>query len=234
MPPPCAAALRRRPAPPPCAAALCTHAAVGRRVRLTRSACDSARTPSQITPTAQAEMQKYADVPTLCCADQTFWARLTPGALGCALSHRQVWEWFDDDEDLGDAVLVLEDDVTLCDIFVVRLQSVLQQLRRKPSWRVCLLGSHELGGTLASRRATLQSRDMQQGQNSSGLFAYLVHRRALPLLLGDRARRRPSPPSQRERWGAAPPPPLRARGSRRSSSLGRSASAEGRARQPPA
>jgi GR25 family glycosyltransferase involved in LPS biosynthesis len=131
-------------------------------------------------------MREYAKVPTLCRRRRTFWARLTPGAVACALSHRQVWEWFGDSPDLGDAVLVLEDDATLCSDFAVHLATIAQQLASKASWRFCLLGSHELGQTLLSRRASLASRDLQQGQQSSGLFAYLLHRRALPLLLGPR------------------------------------------------
>ena len=143
-------------------------------------------TPPQASADAIAEMKEHASVPTLCRRRHTFWARLTPGAIACALSHRQVWEWFRDSPDLGDTVLVLEDDAILCSDFAIHVATITQQLASKASWRFCLLGSHELGQTLLSRRASLASRDLQQGQQTSGLFAYLLHRRALPLLLGPR------------------------------------------------
>jgi len=80
--------------------------------------------------------------------------------------------------------MVMEDDCQLCSNFKEQVSSIVTQLQKtKPHWRLCLLGSHELGTTLCSRRATLASRDLQQGQLSTGLFAYLLHRRALPLLL---------------------------------------------------
>ena len=129
-------------------------------------------------------MEEHEHVPTLCRRKGTFWARLTPGAMACSLSHRQVWEWFRDSARLGDAVLIMEDDVKLCGDFAIHLATIMQQLSSKPNWRFCLLGSHELGQTMLSRRASLSSRDLQQGQQTSGLFAYLLHRRSLQLLLG--------------------------------------------------
>lgn len=95
-----------------------------------------------------------------------------------------MWEWFSDDFDIGDCILVMEDDCHLCANFKEQVYCIVSKLQKtKPHWRLCLLGSHELGSTLCSRRATLASRDVQQGQLSTGLFAYLLHRRALPLLL---------------------------------------------------
>lgn len=43
-----------------------------------------------VAPTALREMQEYASTPTLCLRTGTFWPRLTPGAIGCALSHKQA------------------------------------------------------------------------------------------------------------------------------------------------
>ena len=80
--------------------------------------------------------------------------------------------------------MVMEDDCHVCANFKEHVCCIVSQLQTtKPHWRLCLLGSHELSSTLCSRRATLASRDVQQGQLTTGLFAYLLHRRSLPLLL---------------------------------------------------
>jgi len=112
-----------------------------------------------------------------------FEPRLTWGAVGCALSHRAAWRRLGDTT--AECLLVLEDDVgELCENFEKRLQELLESLRGKASWRLCLLGSHETTGKgLLGGRARVSLVELQQGQQSTGLFGYLVHRRALPTLL---------------------------------------------------
>ena len=116
--------------------------------------------------------------------DGRFWPRLTRGAVGCALSHRAAWRRLRLSP-MDECVLVLEDDVgALCTDFERRLQDLLARLARKEHWRLCLLGSHERSGApLLARSARLSLRELEQGQSSTGLFGYLLHRRALPLLL---------------------------------------------------
>lgn len=73
----------------------------------------------------------------------------------------------------------------LCDDFERRLRDLLARLASKPHWRLCLLGSHERSDApLLARRARLSLCELEQGESSTGLFGYLLHRRALPLLLG--------------------------------------------------
>lgn len=117
--------------------------------------------------------------------DGRFWPRLTYGAIGCAVSHRAAWRWLRLSP-TDECVLVLEDDVSgLCDDFERRLRDLLARLASKPHWRLCLLGSHERSDApLLARRARLSLCELEQGQSSTGLFGYLLHRRALPLLLG--------------------------------------------------
>jgi hypothetical protein len=43
-----------------------------------------------VTPTAMREMREFKSTPTLCLRTGTFWPRLTLGAVGCALSHKQA------------------------------------------------------------------------------------------------------------------------------------------------
>jgi len=106
------------------------------------------------------------------------------GRGGCALSHREAWLRLRD-APMQECVLVLADDVdALCADFESRLQALLTRLRREPSWRVCLLGSHEQSGPqLLARGARPSLTPLQQGQGSTSLLGYLLHRRALPLLL---------------------------------------------------
>ena len=104
---------------------------------------------------------------------------------GCTPSHRAAWLRLRD-EPMQECVLVLEDEVdALCDDFESRLQDLLARLAREPSWRLCLLGSHERSGPrLLARGARPSLTPLEQGQSSSvGLVGYLLHRRALPLLL---------------------------------------------------
>jgi len=104
---------------------------------------------------------------------------------GCTPSHRAAWLRLRD-APMQECVLVLEDEVdALCDDFESRLQDLLARLAREPSWRLCLLGSHERSGSrLLARGARPSLTPLEHGQSSSaGLVGYLLHRRALPLLL---------------------------------------------------
>lgn len=53
------------------------------------------------------------------------------GVIGCALSHKKLWEELVEDD--ADYYLILEDDIEFCDNFVKKLESVRGQLVDNPS-----------------------------------------------------------------------------------------------------
>ena len=103
--------------------------------------------------------------------------RLTKGAVGCALTHIDIWRRAAA-EDLN--VLVLEDDVALLHDFDRRLHE--QVLARAPrSWGIIYLGSHRAAVTSAPLPHAPGLRRIAGGHY--GTFGYLVSGRGARALL---------------------------------------------------
>ena len=103
--------------------------------------------------------------------------RLTKGAVGCALTHIDIWRRAAA-EDLN--VLVLEDDVSLLHDFDRRLHE--QVLARAPrSWGIIYLGSHRAAVTSAPLPHAPGLRRIAGGHY--GTFGYLVSGRGARVLL---------------------------------------------------
>ena len=152
-----------------------------RRLEAVDGCVDVEAVQTGVAPQARARLDD--PTPTVL-RNGRFWPRLTRGAASCALSHRAAWCRLEA-LPLEECLLVLEDNVTaLCPEFERRLQDLLSKLSRKEHWRLCLLGSHECGDTLLAQNARASLVELQQGQFSTGLFGYLLHRRALPQLRG--------------------------------------------------
>lgn len=60
---------------------------------------------------------------------------LTPGAIGCALSHKFIWEL-----SALEGVIVLEDDINIMEDFKQRIDEVMKEIPQ--DWDLCYLGSH--------------------------------------------------------------------------------------------
>lgn len=111
--------------------------------------------------------------------------QLPPGAVGCALSHFQVWEALDSAQRTGSGptwALVLEDDVLLAAADLqLRLQEVWQQL--PDDWDLCYLGFHTHRDIQVESLCVLESGSRvdsgswhvhRTDREVCGTFAYLI------------------------------------------------------------
>lgn len=116
------------------------------------------------------------------------WLHMTPGAVGCALSHRSVWEsMVRETEDDADCWLVLEDDLLwVVPDLDVRLAQVFEEL---PSgWHLCYVGWHgqsalQLSLGDSSLLHNPVSLEEVTGAEPLGTFAYLISRSGARRLL---------------------------------------------------
>ncbi|CAE7560696.1 unnamed protein product [Symbiodinium natans] len=105
---------------------------------------------------------------------------MTPGAVGCALSHRVLWESLASEVSLQDWLLVLEDDLLwVASDLEQRLAQVVREL---PSdWHLCYVGWHgqaviRLALGDAGLLKTSGPLEPWSGCDPLGTFAYLVSR----------------------------------------------------------
>jgi len=128
------------------------------------------------------------------------WLHMTPGAVGCALSHKAIWEWLvssgcDGKASMGIGcstpawALVLEDDLIWVDPDLRhRLENVVEQLPR--GWHICYVGWH--GNKVLQLAADFDAAELSPPvrlerwrgfPDPMGTFAYLVSREGAEKLL---------------------------------------------------
>ena len=105
--------------------------------------------------------------------DKTFGLSLTKGAIGCALSHKTIWE--EVVKTKKDLVLILEDDAVILPTFVPYIAKIISELPEE--WDILYLGSgqYEIETRISSRLA--------QPSRIYGLFGYAVNWRGAKRLL---------------------------------------------------
>jgi len=102
------------------------------------------------------------------------------GTLGCALSHFNIWnkyrhipQYKDDD-----FILILEDDIELCDDFNIKLNDLIDDLHKDENWSVCFLGFtdyKDFGDIKISDKLIRFSDNMRK--NGGGTFGYLLRKK---------------------------------------------------------
>jgi len=133
-----------------------------------------------VAPKAAADAQ--LGIPTICGATGSFSPHLTLGAVGCALSHRVVWQELLHSGD--NCALVLEDDVDeVCEDLFDALVDLLRRGVLPTHWQICYLGSHEHPAAVdaASKLvkptgARVRVHEIDRHATMTGTFAYLVNR----------------------------------------------------------
>lgn len=106
-------------------------------------------------------------------AAKTFGLSLTKGAIGCALSHKKVWE--EVAETKKARVLILEDDAVILPTFVRTIPKIIAELPEK--WDILYLGS---GQYEIEKRV---SPHLARPSRLYGLFGYVVNWRGARRLL---------------------------------------------------
>jgi GR25 family glycosyltransferase involved in LPS biosynthesis len=98
---------------------------------------------------------------------------LTIGALGCALSHKEIWE----KTIRGDyeKIMILEDDVTIVESFEEKLYEI-----KNKNLDICYLGYHLFKG---GRFSPGSQEIIENPKNVSGTFGYIINKKAAAELL---------------------------------------------------
>eukprot|EP00435_Cladocopium_sp_Y103_P027647 s3776_g6.t2 len=118
------------------------------------------------------------------------WLHMTPGAVGCALSHRAIWQNLVHAGNAEDCWLVLEDDILwVSDDLEAKIRQVISQLPE--GWHLCYLGWHgqsvlhlALGDFSRLKEAPVELEDLSSEDHGPlGTFAYLIRRSGAQRLL---------------------------------------------------
>eukprot|EP00927_Polykrikos_kofoidii_P066211 TRINITY_DN61850_c0_g1_i1.p1 TRINITY_DN61850_c0_g1~~TRINITY_DN61850_c0_g1_i1.p1 ORF type:complete len:658 (+),score=105.01 TRINITY_DN61850_c0_g1_i1:94-2067(+) len=125
----------------------------------------------------------------------TDWLHMTPGAVGCALSHRIAWEHLVNNRPEAIWALVLEDDLTyIVPNLEQRIAAVLECLPPADEWDLCYLGWH--GCARAAFEASAGSSEHPgpllpwcEDLRPLGTFGYLVSTGGAQRLLDPEAKR---------------------------------------------
>jgi GR25 family glycosyltransferase involved in LPS biosynthesis len=96
---------------------------------------------------------------------------LTKGAIGCALSHKKVWEkvLYGDDN----YVLILEDDIRFHKDYNNKLQAIINKV---PNYDILFLGTHGYTQNKATKYFDIP-------KIIYGLFGYIINKKAAQILL---------------------------------------------------
>ena len=104
---------------------------------------------------------------------KTFGLSLTKGAVGCAMSHKTIWE--EVVKTKADLVLILEDDAVILPNFARKISAIISELPEE--WDILYLGS---GQHTIEKRI---SPHLAQPSRIYGLFGYVLNWRGAQRLL---------------------------------------------------
>ncbi len=110
------------------------------------------------------------------------------GVLGCAMSHVQIWNLIEHDEEMNDMdfYLVLEDDITFCENYQTKLNNVLDVLKKDIDWDVTYLGFTDYNDVFEQDVKVHPSIIKFGGGkrlHGGGTFAYLIRKKSAKKLL---------------------------------------------------
>jgi GR25 family glycosyltransferase involved in LPS biosynthesis len=108
------------------------------------------------------------------------------GTLGCALSHFNIWnkyrqipQYKDDD-----FILILEDDITLCDDFNIKLNNLIDDLDKDENWGMCFLGFTDYTNYNDKKISDKLIRFSDEARNrGGGTFGYIIRKKAAEKLV---------------------------------------------------
>jgi GR25 family glycosyltransferase involved in LPS biosynthesis len=102
------------------------------------------------------------------------------GVLGCSLSHYLIWEKLAKNQQMKqeDYILVLEDDIELCDDFILKINNLLDTLHVDNEWDVTFLGFTDYKNTNDKKiNEQLIQFSGDKRIHGGGTFAYIIRRR---------------------------------------------------------
>lgn len=107
-----------------------------------------------------------------------FGITLTYGSLGCALSHKKIWE---ECADSSKPYLIFEDDIIIDNTFDNKLIEILQYLSQE-DYDICYLGCYEIPGLKQTEINTVLCKPSGL---VTGLYGYIVTPSGANKLLGN-------------------------------------------------
>jgi GR25 family glycosyltransferase involved in LPS biosynthesis len=96
---------------------------------------------------------------------------LTPGAVGCALSHLNIYNKIIEEIDDNNYVLILEDDITIDNNFMNKLNNYINKM---PQFDILFLGYHHTDANLEENENEIYGKP----NKIWGLFGYLINKKA--------------------------------------------------------
>ena len=108
------------------------------------------------------------------------------GTLGCALSHYNIWNKYMQIEHHkeNDFILILEDDINLCDDFNIKLNDLIDDLDKDPKWGICFLGFHDFYNYNDKKISDKLIRFSEEARHrGGGTFAYIIRKKAAKKLV---------------------------------------------------
>ena len=108
------------------------------------------------------------------------------GVLGCALSHFNIWNKYRQIPSYkeNDFILILEDDITLCDDFNIKLNNLIDDLDKDPKWGLVFLGFSDYRNFNDKKISDKLIRFSGETRlNGGGTYAYLIRKKAAEKLV---------------------------------------------------
>jgi GR25 family glycosyltransferase involved in LPS biosynthesis len=109
------------------------------------------------------------------------------GIIGCGLSHFQLWEIISNHQGFkeDDFVLILEDDIELCDDFIIKFNNLLDNLVNDKEWDINYLGftDYKDHNDIKINDKNLIKFSGVRRLNGGGTFGYIIRKKGAQRLI---------------------------------------------------
>jgi GR25 family glycosyltransferase involved in LPS biosynthesis len=106
--------------------------------------------------------------------------RITKGAIGCYLSHYNIWK---KELNNGRNILVLEDDVILRKNLLKNFKEIYKQIPE--NWDIIYLGASNIYGKKIDKNIVEPIKTKNGSTFNTGMYGMLINKKALPILIKD-------------------------------------------------
>lgn len=106
--------------------------------------------------------------------------KMTKGAIGCYLSHYNIWK---KELDKGNNILVLEDDVILCKNLLNKFNEIYKQIPK--DWDIIYLGASNIYGKKIGKNIVVPIKSEKGSTFNTGMYGMLINKKALPILINE-------------------------------------------------
>lgn len=104
------------------------------------------------------------------------------GYIGCALTHKKIWEELIEDK-IKNYYMVCEDDITLCKNFNLKLKNIQKNILELGEWDVIFLGYSSLNKNINNENTEIILEDFDTKDYIGGFFGYVISKSGATKLL---------------------------------------------------